>query len=207
MTTFDDDTNYISPIFSDLMAIANKGELGEAIYALVSKFSHIDLHILGSALQYEISVLPMPYREHVEPYLTEELLGRYYRILSMHSDGSFEKMGQGIRDRKLFEAFCQMAISFGTEAHGSDEGSLQYAQLGGLSYFLLHCFVLFVLEEPCHPVGMPFSDGFTVKRMGNEFYCPVRDREKDTELALCNFCPAKHAELSGHTSPAHDYTN
>lgn len=82
MTTFDDSTDYISPVFRDLLGAATWGELGEAIYAQVSKFSHIDLHILGSALQYELSVLPSPYREAVGPYLEEELLGRYYRILA-----------------------------------------------------------------------------------------------------------------------------
>jgi hypothetical protein len=200
MTTFDDTENHISPMFSDLSRVKTRGELGEAIYGHVSKFSFIDLHILGSALQYELSVLPSPYREMVEPYMEEELLGRYYRILAMHSDGSFGIMTDRVRDRELFEAYCRAAIGFGHDVSGgSGDESLQYAQLGGLSYFLLHCFALFVLEEPGHPVGMLFPGGSRVEYHGGEYYCPARGREKDGILALCEFCPARPV--------AGDYTN
>lgn len=192
MTTFDDSTDHISPVFKGLLRSNTRGELGEAIYAQVSRFSYIDLHILGCALQYEISVLPTPYREMVAPYLEEELLGRYYRILAMHSTGAFGEMTDPVGRRESFETFCRGAIAFGTEVSSQEAGeALQHAQLGGLSYFLLHCFALFVLEEPGHPVGMPFPEGYRVESRGREYYCPARGRENDSILALCEFCPAR----------------
>lgn len=206
MTLYDDGTDHLTPVFSGLLQARTRGELGEVIYAQVSKFSHLDLHILGSALRSELCVLPSPYREMVEPYLDEELFGRYYRILAMHSAGSFLEMAEDIRDRKLFEAFCQEAMSFGSEAHEAGEEALQYAQLGGLSYFLLHCFALFVLDEPGHPVGMLFPDGSRVVAGDGLFYCPARHREEGQELSLCKFCPAVQAGFLRGSSRALNYS-
>jgi uncharacterized protein (UPF0305 family) len=82
--------------------------------------------------------------------------------------------------------FCRMVID-----KGEDEGEMLF---GGY-YYLVSCFVMFVLEEPGHPIGMPFPGGFTVERRDDGYYCPIRDKEKDVPLAICNFCPAKQSEM------------
>jgi uncharacterized protein (UPF0305 family) len=53
---------------------------------------------------------------------------------------------------------------------------------------------MFVLEEPGHPVGMPFPGGYTIEKRGGEYYCLIRDREKEVLHSICNFCPAKQSE-------------
>ena len=50
-------------------------------------------------------------------------------------------------------------------------------------------------DEPGHPIGMPFPGGFTVERRDDNYYCPIRDKEKDVPFAICNFCPAKQSEM------------
>ena len=202
---FDDDVNHISLVFSDLMSNDTKGGLGEAIYGYVARFSFVDIGLLAEALQYEISVLPSPYREMVGPYMEEELLGRYNRVLAMHSDGSFERMTGKIRDKPLFDDFCRMAIGFGADLQESGDCCGHHMQLGGLSYFLLHCFALFVLDEPGHPVGMPVLGGFKVRVQEGRFYCPARAREKAEDLSLCRFCPAEEEDLYGNWCAARGY--
>jgi uncharacterized protein (UPF0305 family) len=53
---------------------------------------------------------------------------------------------------------------------------------------------MFVLDQPGHPIGTPFPGGFTVRQQGDEFYCPIREKEKDIWYSICNFCPAKQDE-------------
>jgi hypothetical protein len=195
VTAFGDDEDHISRIFGDLKSVGTKGQLGEAIYGHLARLSFVDLAVLAEALQYEIGALPSPYREMVGPYMEEELLGRYYRVLAMHSDGSLGRMRDAIRDRALFEAFCDAAVRFGADLRTAGEGCGHHLQLGGLSYFLLHGFALFVLDEPGHPVGMPVLGGLTVQKRDGKYYCPARGREQDTGLALCAFCPAAQDDV------------
>jgi uncharacterized protein (UPF0305 family) len=63
-----------------------------------------------------------------------------------------------------------------------------------LFYYLMAAFSMFVLDEPGHPVGMPFPGGFTVEKRADGFYCLIRDREKEVYYSICNFCPAKQTE-------------
>jgi uncharacterized protein (UPF0305 family) len=63
-----------------------------------------------------------------------------------------------------------------------------------LFYYLISAFTMFVLDKPGHPVGMPFPGGFTVEQRGSDFYCLIRDKEKEVFYSICNFCPAKQTE-------------
>jgi uncharacterized protein (UPF0305 family) len=53
---------------------------------------------------------------------------------------------------------------------------------------------MFVLDEPGHPVGMPFPGGFSVEQRGKDYYCLIRDKEKEVFYSICNFCPALQTE-------------
>jgi uncharacterized protein (UPF0305 family) len=63
-----------------------------------------------------------------------------------------------------------------------------------LFYYLMAAFTMFVLDEPGHPVGMPFPGGFFVEQRGLEYYCLIRDKEKEVFYSICNFCPAHQIE-------------
>jgi uncharacterized protein (UPF0305 family) len=63
-----------------------------------------------------------------------------------------------------------------------------------LFYYLIASFTMFVLDEPGHPVGMPFPGGFTVEQHGRDYYCLIRDKEKEVFWSICNFCPARQSE-------------
>lgn len=55
-------------------------------------------------------------------------------------------------------------------------------------YKIISLYTTFVLEEPVHPVGTPFPGGFRVKYNGDNYLCPVKERQKNNPGAVCGFC-------------------
>ena len=55
-------------------------------------------------------------------------------------------------------------------------------------YKIISLYTTFVLEEPVHPVGTPFPGGFRVKYNGDNYLCPVKERQKNNPSAVCGFC-------------------
>jgi len=62
-------------------------------------------------------------------------------------------------------------------------------------YILCAAYNLFITRTPVHPVGTPFPGGFRVEKKNDEYFCPVKDKQKDVFEALCKFCIAKQAQL------------
>lgn len=173
--------------FSQLKGLKKKNELGRALAVELARLNIFDLQSISASLEYEINKLPSPYREKIHPYFTEQLFSSYFKLMRMHGDGSLIKVKGDIKDMKRFYDYCVMIA-------GEDIGRLEEPRYGGYYHFV-SCFSMFVMDEPGHPVGMPFPGGFTVERRGDEYYCPIRDREKDVPFSICNFCPAKQSEM------------
>ncbi len=173
-------------IFGRIIGVRGKRELAEALAGELGRFNVLDLQRISASLELEINKLPSPYREKIRPYFTEQLFGSYFKLMRMHGDGKFESLQGGLKDKKLFEDFCRMAIE-----RDEKDGEMLF---GGY-YYLVSCFVMFVLDEPGHPEGMPFPGGFAVERRDDGYYCPIRDKEKDVPFAICNYCPAKQSEM------------
>jgi uncharacterized protein (UPF0305 family) len=100
-----------------------------------------------------------------------------------------------IRDREMFLKFCAMVPEgcFVWEDAGVRNPYFQNPK-NRLFYYLIAAFTMFVLEEPGHPAGMPFPGGFSVEQRGRDYYCLIRDKEKDVFWSICNFCPAHQTE-------------
>ncbi len=58
-------------------------------------------------------------------------------------------------------------------------------------YKLITIYTTFVLDEPVHPVGMPFPGGFKIKYEDGVYYCPVKENQKDNPGAVCGICIAE----------------
>ena len=59
-----------------------------------------------------------------------------------------------------------------------------------LIFLISSIYATFVLEEPIHSVGTPFSGSLKVEKNGGEFLCPVNDADRDTSNAVFNICLA-----------------
>jgi uncharacterized protein (UPF0305 family) len=178
-----------------LLSAQTKGELGTVVAREIAVYSLFDLQIIGGRLNSDIEKLPSPYREAIRPYFREHLFGKHHKLIFMQRSGAFEHLTGPIHDRETFQKFCTMLPEgcFGWEDTGERNPYFQNPK-NRLFYYLIAAFTMFVLEEPGHPVGMPFPGGFTVEKRGRDFYCLIRDKEKDVFWSICNFCPALQTE-------------
>lgn len=186
---------HVRGIAERLKSARTKGELGEILAREVKQYSLFDLQIIGGRLNAEIGKLPSPYREAVAPYFRDQLFRAHHRLLSMHKNGAFGRLTGPIRERERFDAFCDMLPRGLFAWNDAGERNPYFRNpKNRFFYYLVAGFTMFVLNEPGHPVGMPFPGGFTVEQRGTDYYCLIRDKEKDVFYSICNFCPAKQSE-------------
>ncbi|MDD1693996.1 MAG: DUF2115 domain-containing protein [Methanoregula sp.] len=188
----------IHEIAERMQSARTKGELGTIVTREVQKYSLFDLQIIGGKLNTEIEVLPSPYREAIRPYFREQVFGKHHHLLAMYRSRAFDRMKIPIRDRERFDKFCGMLPTGSFAWDDSSERNPYFRNpKNRLFYYLIAAFTMFVLEEPGHPVGMPFPGGFKVEQRGKEYYCLIRDKEKEIFYSICNFCPALQSEEPG----------
>jgi hypothetical protein len=191
----DDQGTAIRGTAARLQSARTKGELGTFIAQEIATYTLSDLQIIGGRLNSDIEKLPSPYREAIRPHFREQIFGKHHKLLSLYRSGAFGRMSSPIRDRKTFDKFCAMLPGgcFVWEDTGERNPYFQNPK-NRLFYYLIAAFTMFVLEEPGHPVGMPFPGGFFVEQRGREYYCLIRDKEKEVSWSICNFCPALQTE-------------
>lgn len=177
--------------FENLINVDKKAELGKTLASEISTISIYDIQAISARLEREIRALPSPYREQIRPYFITQYFVNYFNILAMTDNGSLDNIKGDIKDKALFKDYCKTVIKFLNDGQCEPDNGRIWQ--GGF-YYLVSCFMMFVLEEPGHPVGMPFPGGFKVKEKDGVVYCPIRDKEKDVEYSICNFCPAKQDE-------------
>jgi uncharacterized protein (UPF0305 family) len=190
-----DGRSTISGIAIRLSSAKTKGELGTIVAGEIVSYSLFDLQIIGGRLNSEIERLPSPYREAIRPYFREQLFGKHHQLLAMDRCGSFRRDASPIRDPEVFGKFCSMIPEGCTAWNDASERNPYFQNpKNRLFYYLIAAFTMFVLDEPGHPVGMPFPGGFSVEQREREYYCLIRDKEKDVFYSICNFCPAIQSE-------------
>lgn len=178
-----------------LSTARNKGELGTILADEIQTYSMFDLQIIGGRLYTEIEKLPSPYRESIRPYFRDQLFGKHHQLLAMHYNRTFDRMTTPIRDPEIFGKFCEMLPEGCFSWNDSGDRNPYFRNpKNRLFYYLIAAFTMFILDEPGHPVGMPFPGGFSVEKRGGEYYCLIRDKEKDVFYSICNFCPARQTE-------------
>jgi uncharacterized protein (UPF0305 family) len=174
-----------------------RGELGTILVHEVHRYSLFDLQIIGGHLYKDVEKLPSPYREAIRPYFNEQLFGKHHELLVLHYQGAFGRMNTPLADPEMFRKFCDMLQEgcFAVNDTGERNPCFRNPK-NRLFYYLISAFSMFVLDQPGHPVGMPFPGGFKVEQRGRDYYCLIRDKEKEVFFSICNFCPAKQSEES-----------
>jgi uncharacterized protein (UPF0305 family) len=188
--------DHIRKITGRIQKARTKGELGMMLARELQTYSLFDLQIIGGRLNSEIEKLPSPYREAILPYFREQLFGKHHEIMAIHRSGDFGKWQERpLRDTELFEKFCSIIPEGCFAWNDAGERNPYFRNpKNRLFYYLIAAFTMFVLDEPGHPVGMPFPGGFTVEQRGRDYYCLIRDKEKEVVYSICNFCPALQTE-------------
>ena len=174
-----------------------RGELGTILVHEVQQYSLFDLQIIGGRLYNEIEKLPSPYREAIRPYFNTQIFGKHHELLALHRSGAFLAMNTPLTDPETVQKFCDMLPEGCFAWNDAGERNPYFRNpKNRLFYYLIAAFSMFVLDEPGHPVGMPFPGGFKVEQRGCDYYCLIRDKEKEVYSSICNYCPAKQTEES-----------
>lgn len=185
----------IESIVARMAGAAHKGDLGTIVAEEILKYSVLELQVIGGRLNLEIERLPAHYRHKIRSYFRDQIFGAHHKLLSRYRRGIFLKCSDPFRDPELFLSYCQM-IPDGCMAW--DEETWKNPEIWSpkhrLFYYLVAAYTMFVEDLPGHPVGMPFPGGQVVEKQGEEYYCPIRDKEKDVFFSICNFCPARQTD-------------
>jgi uncharacterized protein (UPF0305 family) len=178
-----------------LGAATTKAELLESLAGEIESYSLFDLQLIGGRLYDEVRKLPSPYREAIRPYFMEQIFGMHHALLLMSRTREPGSLREPIRNPSDFGDFCRIIPDgcFSWDDQSYRNPYLRNPRMR-LFYYLVSAFTMFVLDKPGHPVGMPFPGGFKVEQRGNEYYCLIRDKEKEVFYSICNFCPAKQSE-------------
>jgi uncharacterized protein (UPF0305 family) len=194
---YTEESGMIRDAASRIRIARTRGELGIILVHEVQQYSLFDLQIIGGRLYNEIEKLPSPYREAIRPYFNKQLFGGHHELLALHRSGAFLAMNTPLTDPETFQKFCDMLPEGCFAWNDASERNPYFRNpKNRLFYYLIAAFSMFVLNEPGHPVGMPFPGGFKVEQRGRDYYCLIRDKEKEVFSSICNFCPAKQTEES-----------
>ena len=196
MDTTTEDGNTVSDIPAEcdrLGAARTRGGLGGLIAPLVLSCPPRDLHRMIDNFSLQVADVEPGYRSRVTGKVSEHLFGTYERIRLMSQQGTFSHLHEPI-DPSAAQVWDMVARECRTSSREDD------LRLRFLKY-LLAAFPMFVLREPAHAAGTPFTGGDTIVCVQGVYYCPVREKANDVGGALWPFCPAIQIPAIGYLRP------
>ena len=127
--------------------------------------------------------------EYVQKNYREKYLKVYikYFIMRMKEVKEFEDYDDiNINTKSFDESFPMLERTFEKERlSNADDDKFP------LIYVITALYTTFILEEPIHPVGSEFPGSLFVEEKNGEFFCPVKDNQKDNVNAICHLCLAE----------------
>ncbi|HJJ47514.1 MAG TPA: DUF2115 domain-containing protein [Methanocorpusculum sp.] len=164
--------------FSAMAKLKKKGALLAFLKDAGRMFTPDDLEIMMERYSAKTAHLPEGYKTRLAKYARIQIIDGFHQMMTC----TLEKVHEEEKlpaDFKKFARFAETECIKGTE--GDRRRTLK---------FLIAAFTVYILNEPVHPVGMPFPGGFCVEKYDGVYYCPVRAVWNEVDAALCRFCPA-----------------
>ncbi len=184
----------IATLCGTFRALSTKESLGVSLAKEILRYSMYDLQVIGGELNEEIFRLPRPYRDHVKQFLRDQLFIPYHLFLSAYRTGGPLGTSTPFRDPDMVCSYWDMVPA---GCFTWDEKTVhtfrRWNPRHRLFYYLIAAVSMFILDQPGHPVGMPFPGGKKVEMRNGRYLCPIRDKEKDVFFSICNFCPAEQS--------------
>lgn len=127
--------------------------------------------------------------EYVQKNYREKYLSIYikYFIMRMKEVKEKEDYENTAIDKSSFDTSFPMLERTFEKERISDEDDDKFP----LIYVITAIYTTFILEEPIHPVGSEFPGHLFVEEKNGEFFCPVKDNQKDNPNAICHLCLAE----------------
>ena len=128
--------------------------------------------------------------EYIHANYREKYLMVYikYFIMRMKEVKEFEDYVDASIDKTAFdESFPMLERTFEKERLSEDAKDDKFP----LIYVITALYTTFILEEPIHPVGSEFPGHLFVEEKDGEYFCPVKENQKDNVDAICHLCLAE----------------
>ena len=163
-----------------------KQELMEILKRYAAIISVQDLMLASAYIRKDGEYVQAQYREkYLEIYIKYFIL----RMKEVLGNDSYDK--QTVIDKiSLYESFPMLKRTFEKERISQSEDDKF-----PLIYVITSLYTTFILEEPIHPVGTPFTGSLKVEEKNGTFLCPVKDANIDTPNAVCNICLAEQLDF------------
>ncbi|WP_407423324.1 DUF2115 domain-containing protein [Methanobrevibacter sp.] len=158
-----------------------KSELMEILKKYAKIISVYDLMMATAHMRKDGEYVHASYREK---YL--EIYVKYF-IMRMKEVLENDNYDDSPIDKQAFdESFPMLERTFEKERiYDSKEDKFP------LIYVITALYTTFILEEPIHPVGSEFPGSLKVEEINGEYFCPVKDNQKDNVDAICHLCLAE----------------
>ena len=142
-------------------------------------YSVFDLMKIQAHLEKDFKDLPPEYKKRLQQKLSEHLFVNFKSILN---DDNFQNSQLNMEQYREFLEWFKSRLD-------DDMPGMM------ILYYLCALYNIFITKTPLHPEGTPFPGGFFVEKAEGKYYCPVKDKQKDNEEAICKFCIAKQMDM------------
>lgn len=174
-------------ILSELQQLSPQNEITkEEIMDILKKYAGIisvyDLMMATAHMRKDGEFVHARYREKYLGIYIKYFIMRMKEVLG---NDDYEK--QALIDKQAFdESFPMLERTFEKERiSASSEDKFP------LIYVITSLYTTFILEEPIHPVGSEFPGSLKVEERNGQYFCPVKDNQKDNVNAICHLCLAE----------------
>ncbi len=161
----------------------NKNELLNVLKEDARKFNLQDIVRCSLQIQQEANCIHTSYKKE---YIKAEI-GFMIRIGEVKDDGLYYN---GSVDIEELNTAIELLEEQEKMVENLDDSDPAFVRI----YSIISLYTTFIKDEPIHQVGTLFPGGFTVKKEGDKYTCPVKENNKDNPLALCPFCIAEQDE-------------
>lgn len=152
-------------------------------------YSVFDLMKIQAHMEKDFRDLPPEYKKRLQQKLSEHLFVNFKSILD---NDNYQNSQLDMEQYREFLEWFKSRLD--------DE-------MPGMTvlYYLSALYNIFITKTPPHPEGTPFPGGFFVEKVEDKYYCPVKDKQKDNEEAICKYCIAKQTDMDTFNSNRMNY--
>ena len=157
----------------------NRSELLNELKEQAQHITNEDLSLARAAVMEAVEHVPEPYKTI---YSSDYFSFLYENFLSLK--GHEQVHAEDELDAQEYDSLLHSI---------RDKNDLEGRKREALTRFsgLVLAYLVFILREPLHPVGMVFPGGMRIMQMEAHYYCPVKDKQSGTGISFCEFCICK----------------
>lgn len=161
----------------------SKNELMNILKKYARIISAYDLMMATARMRKDGEFVHANYRDkYLEVYI------KYFILRMKEVLDNNESMDLNIDKEKYDDSYHLLEVTFEKERAETFNNTDDKFPL---IYVITSLYTTFILEEPIHPVGSEFPGSLKVEEKNGNYYCPVKDNQKDNPNAICHLCLAE----------------